>query len=130
MLELKKVRGRVAHDESLVHFDTTLETKADVGEEWHVALLTKLIELIKVALLAERDAEVPRVHGQLTHGHSLGRGLAEMTHQLVAEEVERYAVVVATSEFATQLGDVELDRLIEVVGRDGEVKDVVTLSHC
>ncbi len=53
----------------------------------------------------------------------------EMTDQLVPEEVERYAVVVATSQLAAQLGDVELHRLIKVVGRDGEVKNVTVFSH-
>jgi hypothetical protein len=129
MLELEEIRGGIAHDKRLVHFNSALESKTDVGEKRHIALLAELVELVKVSLLAKRHAEVAGVHGQLTHGHSLGRGPAQVTDQLVPEKVERYAVVVATSQLAPQLGDVELDGLVEVVGRDSEVKNVTTFSH-
>ena len=47
-----------------------------------------------------------------------------MAHQLVAEEVERDAVVVAAGQVAAEPVDVEVVGLVEVAGRDGEVEDV------
>ncbi len=75
MLELEEIRRGVAHDKGLVHFDSAVKAKAHVGEKRHVALLTKLVEPVKVALLTEGDAKVPWVHGELVHRHPHGRAL-------------------------------------------------------
>ena len=52
-----------------------------------------------------------------------------MADQLVAEEIERDAVGVATRQLAAEGPDVELLGLIEVVDRDGQVEDVAAFPH-
>ena len=52
-----------------------------------------------------------------------------MTDDLITEEVEGNAVLVASSELATQLRDVESYGLVKVVGRYSQVEDVSSFSH-
>src|ERR1035437_2521733 len=52
-----------------------------------------------------------------------------MADQLVTKKIQRDTVVVPTSQLATQLGHVKLQRFIEIEGRDGQVKNVAAFSH-
>ena len=52
-----------------------------------------------------------------------------MTDDLIAEKVEGDTVLVASSELATQLRDVEGYGLVKVVGRYGQMEDVSSFSH-
>jgi len=109
--------------------DAPFEAQADLGEERNAALPTELIQLVKVTLLAKRHPKVARIHRQLTHRSPHSGRLTQVAYQLVTEEVEGHPVVVAPRKFAAQFRDVEINRLIEVVRRDGQVENVATFSH-
>ena len=79
------------------------------------------VQRLEVGRLAERHAEVPRVQALRLGGLLLG----QVADDLVAEEVERDPVVVAAGELAAEPGHVEVLRLVEVAGRDGQVEGVV-----
>jgi hypothetical protein len=112
-----------------MNFNFSFKAETHVTKHWNTTLLTQLIQRVKVLLLAKRNAKMARVHGQLVHRRGISRRWGKMADQLVAEEIERDPVIVSSSQLATQLAHIKSERIVEVVRRDGEVKDVATLSH-
>ena len=101
--------------------DTVLEAGLHGGEEGKVPLHGQEQHPVEVVPVPERHAEVPGVQRRRRIDRLRARPVA---HDLIAEEVERDPVVVAAGEVAAELPDVELEGLVEVAGRDGEMEDV------
>ena len=93
MLELDEVARGIPHDKRPVHFGHPLESMGHLAKHGYLSLDTKAVDRLEVGLVTKGDSEVPWVEIQRFDG--VRRRLAEMADQLIAEEIERYAIVVA-----------------------------------
>ena len=129
VLELQKVRSRVAGHEGLMYLDHAFEAKAHVAVERNSALLAQVIERVKISLLSKSDTKVTRVHRKLAHRRHDRGSLAQVTDQLVTKEIDGHSIVVASRQLAAELLDVKVNRRVEIVGRYGQVENVLAFSH-
>ena len=124
VLELEQVVGGIYQDKGAVHFDESVESLSEIRLERTVSGLGQGVERVEVGTVAKRHAKVTWVHLEFGNGGQTLRRGAEVTHDLIAKEIQRHAVVVATGKLAAQLRDVKVDSGVDVVGRNGEVENV------
>src|SRR5271170_1775147 len=115
VLELDQVVGGIAEDEGSVHLHQPFEAGAELAEHLDLPLHAEMMEGLEVRRFTKGHTEVARV--EIRALAALDGGLAEVAHHLVAEEVERDPIRIPPGQFASELTDIEVFGIFEVVRR-------------
>ena len=114
VLELQEVVGRIPQDDGGVLLDEACEAGDGLPERGQFSQLHQAEERIEIAPVVKGDSEVPGIQIKIV-GLDWNGLRHQVTDELVAEEVDRDAVVVPAGEMAAQPLDVEPKGRIQVV---------------
>src|SRR5438445_1849960 len=115
MLELQKIVGRVLQKKGNVLLPLPFEAHERFLEEFHTTALEHTQKPVVFRAVTERESEMSRVE--------LGKRIdlvgSQMAHDLIAEEVQRDAIVIPPRKTRPDFLDIELFCFIQVPAGNG-----------
>jgi hypothetical protein len=125
VLELKDIVGRVRNRKILMPFDFLLESLAHFDKQGDLAFHYQSVKQEKIVSILKGGAEMSWIES----GFGVDFCWRQMANQLPAEEVERHPVAVAAGQFESQTGIIKILRGVQVVARNGDMKNGVHVLY-